>query len=200
MDHFVCGLTASLKQICSMITHSRLASATGLCCCCCVSCYISDSHFFPGQSIVLSSNIITSRGAVSNLTVTHIERCSLCYVPSRSLQNHVTATAWERIRLTKYIRFSPFPVLLAMIRLSCIALLCFFHSSVFPSVCEWRCRPNASRSLSLSPLFLPRSALLCSCLPLPSSWQSVTGSFCDCSVCPLGLKQTLPLLREGKLI
>lgn len=70
----------------------------------------------------------------------------------------------------------------------------------FPSVCECSCQPNVSHTLSLLPLRLWLSAHFYCPPPLSLSLWSVTSSSCDCSVCPLGIKQRLPLLQEGKLI
>ena len=94
---------------------------------------------------------------------------------------------------------SPHFFVMISYRRSRIAIPGFLPVSVF-SICLWVRLSNESHSLSLylSPSTLP--ALLTSPLLLPLSSPSLTASFCDCSACPLGLEQTLPLLQERKLI
>lgn len=122
---------------------------------------------------------------------------------NKALQNNVTAKAWDWICLNKYLCFNHFTVRpchdLKPAQLysspSIVPFKCFSHLFVSVAVNQMWATPcgfylSPSR---FSPLSLSSSAAfkLVEC-----DWYSS----CDCSVCPLGLKQTLPLLREGKLI
>lgn len=128
-------------------------------------------------------------------------RCLPRLPPQQLPQNDATIAAWDLICLDKYLRFNRFTAPLCY-----DLILARLHSNsrllprVFsPSDSECGLQMRVTRC-PFYPTFSSLPALLSSPLPLLLSSPSLTASFCDCSACPLGLKQTSPLLQKRKLI